>query len=151
MAAQRLQRDLLKLQRDSQEMYSASPEEDDIMKWTGLVVGPTDTPWEGGIFKLSLEFPQDYPTSPPKVKFLSPVFHPNVYQDGSICLDTLKANWSPALDVTALLISIQSLLADPNPASPANAVAAEMMRKDLAAYEAKVRECVEKTLEDEDE
>ena len=147
MAARRLQRDLMKLQQDAQDQFSASPEDDDIMKWTGVVLGPADTPWEGGIFNLSLEFTEEYPQQPPKVKFLTSVFHPNVYQDGAICLDTLKSNWSPALDVAALLLSIQSLLADPNPNSPANAVAADMMHKNLAAYEAKVKECVKLSLE----
>lgn len=76
------------------------------------------------MFELFLEFTEEYPNKPPKVKFTSKLFHPNIYKDGNICLDILNTNWSPIYDVSSILTSIQSLLSDPNPNSPANAEAA---------------------------
>lgn len=90
-----------------------------------------------------LEFTEDYPSKPPKVKFVTKVYHPNVYADGNICLDILQSAWSPIYDVAAILTSIQSLLPDPNPSSPANAEAAKLFNEDRAEYEKRVRECVE--------
>ena len=86
------------------------------------------------------------------VKFTTKMFHPNIYQDGSICLDILKERWSPSYDVTAILTSIQSLLSDPNPSSPANNVAAQLLRDNPREYEKRVRACVEQSnLEADDE
>ena len=89
-----------------------------------MIFGPEDSMWEGGIFTLRLHFSEDYPSKPPSIKFLTKMFHPNIYNDGSICLDILKEKWSPVYDVLSVLMSIQSLLNDPNPNSPANAEAA---------------------------
>ena len=66
---------------------------------------PDDTPWEGGTFKLLLEFTEDYPNKPPAVRFISKIFHPNVYNDGKICLDILQNQWSPIYDIAAILTS----------------------------------------------
>jgi len=99
--------------------------------------------WEGGTFTLSLKFTEDYPNVAPDVKFVTKVFHPNVYQDGSICLDILKEQWSPVFDISAILTSIQSLLCDPNPKSPANAEAARLYQENRRAYNRGVRNCVE--------
>ena len=73
-----------------------------------------------------MEFSEDYPNKPPKIKFLTKMFHPNIYNDGSICLDILSHMWSPVYDVASILTSIQSLLTDPNVNSPANNEAAQM-------------------------
>ena len=92
---------------------------------------PDDTAWEGGTFQLTMVFSEEYPNRAPKVKFITKMFHPNsnfyqlsypfvVYNDGSICLDILQNQWSPIYDISAILTSIQSLLCDPNPKSPAN-------------------------------
>ena len=82
--------------------------------------------YEGLTYKLSLAFPNDYPFKAPTVKFETPCFHPNVDQFGNICLDILKEKWSSVYDVRAVLLSIQSLLGEPNNASPLNAQAAQM-------------------------
>ena len=94
----------------------------------GLIqgLGSADTPFEDGTFKLTLQFDESYPNKPPIVKFLSRMFHPNVYANGELCLDILQNRWSPTYDVAAILTSIQSLLHDPNPNSPANAEAAQL-------------------------
>ena len=87
----------------------------------------------------------EYPNKPPKVRFVSHVFHPNVYADGQICLDILQSKWSPIYDVAALLASIQSMLHDPNPASPANSEAARLFSENRAEYDKRVRAAVEES------
>ena len=109
---------------------------------------PEETAWEDGTFKLSLEFTEEYPNKAPVVKFITKMFHPNIYADGSICLDILQNQWSPIYDISAILTSIQSLLCDPNPASPANSEAARLYQENRREYERKVKEVVEQSLED---
>ena len=105
-----------------------------MMIWEAIIFGPDDTDWEGGVFKLTMEFPDKFPGEPPKVRFLSKMFHPNIYENGNICLDILDKRWSPLMDCLAILASIQSLLTDPNPDSPANNEAAGLFteHKDAA-------------------
>lgn len=105
------------------------------------------TPYEDGTFRLSLEFSEDYPNKPPVVKFLSKMFHPNVYADGSICLDILQSNWSPTYDVSGILTSIQSLLDEPNPNSPANSLAAQLYQENRREYEKRVQKITEEVVE----
>ena len=110
-----------------------------------------DTPFEDGTFKLLLTFEETYPTKPPTVKFLSRMFHPNVYANGELCLDILQNRWSPTYDVAAILTSIQSLLHDPNPNSPANAEAAQLYRENMKEYVRRVRATVEESWLDPEE
>merc|ERR1719471_874616 len=106
----------------------------------------------GGTFNLTLSFSEEYPIKPPKVKFVTKMFHPNIYADGSICLDILQHNWSPIYDVAAILTSIQSLLTDPNPNSPANVEASKLYQENRREYEKRVQACVEKSWDtDEDD
>jgi ubiquitin-conjugating enzyme E2 A len=131
-AERRLLKDLKKLETDDQTSgITATPDED---RWNAVIFGPDETEWEGGVFKLILEFSEDYPNKPPKVKFLTKMFHPNIYNDGSICLDILSNMWSPVYDISSILTSIQSLLNDPNTKSPANNEAAEMYMKNYKEY-----------------
>lgn len=90
------------------------------------LMGPSDTPYEGGVFILSVEFTPEYPMKPPLMNFITPIYHPNIGTDGHICLDTLQNNWSAALKLYDVILSIQSLLNDPNPSSPMNGTAAEL-------------------------
>ena len=98
-----------------------------------------DTPFEDGAFKLTLEFTEEYPSKPPTVRFVSEIFHPNVYANGDICLDILQNRWSPTYDVSAILTSIQSLLDEPNPDDPANSVAAQLYLENRREYKKKSR------------
>ncbi|KAF0907901.1 hypothetical protein E2562_022294 [Oryza meyeriana var. granulata] len=124
---------------------SGAPHDNNIMLWNAVIFGPDDTPWDGGTFKLTLQFTEDYPNKPPTVRFVSRMFHPNIYADGSICLDILQNQWSPIYDVAAILTSIQSLLCDPNPNSPANSEAARLFSENKREYNRKVREIVEQS------
>lgn len=94
------------------------------------MAGPRDTPYENGIFRLELFLPETYPMNPPKVRFLTKIYHPNIDELGRICLDVLKDNWSAALHIRALLISIQSLLSSPNPDDPLRNDIADHWKKD---------------------
>ncbi|OAY76100.1 Ubiquitin-conjugating enzyme E2 36 [Ananas comosus] len=91
-----------------------------------MIIGPSQSPYEGGVFKLELFLPEEYPMAPPKVRFLTKIYHPNIdkasgtlyLQLGRICLDILKDKWSPALQIRTVLLSIQALLSAPNPDDP---------------------------------
>lgn len=118
MSLKRLKRELLDLEKEPIPNISASIMNDDIHQWTATIAGPAGSPFEGGIFILNINFPLDYPYKAPKVTFVTKIYHPNINSAGSICLDILKANWSPALTVAKVLLSISSLLDDPNPDDP---------------------------------
>ncbi|XP_058107161.1 ubiquitin-conjugating enzyme E2 19-like [Magnolia sinica] len=122
----RLQSELMALMMCGDPGISAFPEGDNIFCWKGTISGSKDTVYEGMIYKLSLSFPSDYPFKPPKVKFETMCFHPNVDVYGNICLDILQDKWSSAYDVRSVLLSIQSLLGEPNNDSPLNTQAAAL-------------------------
>ncbi|KAM3398410.1 ubiquitin-conjugating enzyme E2 20-like [Capsicum galapagoense] len=122
----RLQSELMALMMSGDSGISAFPEEENIFCWKGTISGSKDTVFEGTEYKLSLSFPADYPFKPPKVKFETGCFHPNVDVYGNICLDILQDKWSSAYDVRTILISIQSLLGEPNISSPLNTQAAAL-------------------------
>jgi ubiquitin-conjugating enzyme E2 I len=106
------------------------------------VKGKAGTSWEGGIYKLTVTFPEEYPQKPPKCKFNPPLFHPNVYPSGNVCLSIINEDqdWKPSLTLKQILLGIQDLLDDPNPNSPAQTEAYTLYRKDRAAYEKKIRQ-----------
>mmetsp|Transcript_9756 Transcript_9756/g.14394 ORF Transcript_9756/g.14394 Transcript_9756/m.14394 type:complete len:178 (-) Transcript_9756:60-593(-) len=150
---QRLMRDLKKIKKDPPHGCRAVPQPNNLMIWDAILYGPEDTIWEGGAFQIKLEFTPEYPNKPPKVKFITKIFHPNVYDTGLICLDILQNQWSPIYDVTSILTSIQLLLTEPNPKSPANAEASRLYTENRKAYERRVKEICEATFlvsDDED-
>ncbi|SCV01043.1 LAMI_0G08988g1_1 [Lachancea mirantina] len=148
-ARRRLMRDFKRMKEDAPPGVSASPLPDNVMVWNAMIIGPADTPYEDGTFRLLLEFDEEYPNKPPHVKFLSEMFHPNVYANGEICLDILQNRWTPTYDVASILTSIQSLFNDPNPASPANVEAATLFKDHKSQYIKRVKETVEKSWEDD--
>lgn len=147
-ARRRLMRDFKRLQEDPPAGVSGAPSENNIMVWNAVIFGPEGTPFEDGTFKLTIEFTEEYPNKPPTVRFVSKMFHPNVYADGSICLDILQNRWSPTYDVSSILTSIQSLLDEPNPNSPANSQAAQLYQENKREYEKRVSAIVEQSWRD---
>lgn len=139
------------MQQDPPSGVSASPLPDNVMKWNAVIIGPSDTPFEDGTFRLMLQFDEQYPNKPPQVRFISEMFHPNVYASGELCLDILQNRWSPTYDVSSILTSVQSLLNDPNISSPANVEAANLYKDHRSQYVKRVRETVENSWNDEDE
>ena len=140
MSQDRIHRELKDIVMDPPLQCSAGPKGDDIMEWQAVLMGPADSPYEGGVFKLSISFSNQYPFKAPHVKFDTPVYHPNIASDGSICLDILKQQWSPALTISKVLLSVSSLLTDPNPEDPLVPDAATMYTCNRAQFNRTARE-----------
>lgn len=141
----RIINDLKHIKLEFDKQIFAEPLPDNLLNWQAVILGPPDSIWDGGVFKLTMEFPKDYPIKPPLVKFVTTMFHPNIYTDGKICLDILDNKWVPMYDTAGILQSIQLLLLDPNPTSPANTLAAKMFVESPEEYNKNVKECVEKS------
>ena len=117
---------LRRIQNESKEMLTNPPancsagpiNEQDIFSWNATIMGPEGSPYEGGVFKLKIDFPSDFPFNPPKMLFTTKIYHCNINSAGGICLDILKDQWSPALTISKVLLSICSLLDEPNPNDP---------------------------------
>ena len=134
MAANRITKELKDITKDPPSNCSAGMVSDDMFRWEATIIGPSDSPYSGGMFNLDIHFPADYPFKPPKVKFKTPIYHPNINKNGSICLDVLNKNWSPALTISKLLLSISSLLTDPNPDDPLDVQAANIYKENIEKY-----------------
>jgi ubiquitin-protein ligase len=91
---------------------------DNLFEWMATIMGPSASPYSGGVFYLTISFPPDYPFKPPVLRFTTRIYHCNINSNGAICLDVLKDNWSPALTISKVLLSICSLLTDANPKDP---------------------------------
>jgi len=140
MALKRLQKELTEIQKDTPANCSAGPNNNDLFNWEATIIGPTETPYEGGIFRLKILFPADYPFKPPKITFETRIYHPNINSTGGICLDILKDQWSPALNVTKVLLSICSLLDEPNPDDPLVPEIAQLFKSNKAEFNRLARE-----------
>ncbi|KAJ3843313.1 ubiquitin-conjugating enzyme [Lentinula raphanica] len=159
-----LRRQLTELTKHPVEGFSAGlVDENNLYEWEVLVIGPPDTLYEGGFFKARLTFPPEFPLLPPKMKFITPMWHPNIYPDGVVCVSILHApgddqygyedageRWMPVHTVESILISVISLLSSdsPNLDSPANVDAAKEVRTDLEGYKKKVRRLVRRSAEE---
>ena len=131
----RLQKELEELNMNPPTNCSAGlTDEDDIYLWRATIIGPEGSPYHRGIFFLKIEFPSDYPFKPPKVTFLTQIYHCNINAAGNICLDILKDMWSPALTVSKILLSICSMMDDQNPNDPLVIDAANLYINDRAKF-----------------
>ncbi|KAL9065568.1 MAG: hypothetical protein Q9157_007431 [Trypethelium eluteriae] len=160
VASKRLFQEYRTLTNNPPDGITAGPvSEDDIFVWEALIQGPEDTPFALGVFPAELKFPRDYPLSPPSMKFTCDMWHPNVYPNGNVCISILhppgddpnhyesaSERWSPIQSVEKILISVMSMLAEPNDESPANVDAARMWREKRGEYERIVRDNVRKGL-----
>ncbi|XP_037666373.1 ubiquitin-conjugating enzyme E2 G1 [Choloepus didactylus] len=157
-----LRRQLAELNKNPVEGFSAGLIDDnDLYRWEVLIIGPPDTLYEGGVFKAHLTFPKDYPLRPPKMKFITEIWHPNVDKNGDVCISILhepgedkygyekpEERWLPIHTVETIMISVISMLADPNGDSPANVDAAKEWREDRNGdFKRKVARCVRKSQE----
>ena len=130
----RLQNELKDLMMNPPTNCSAGMIEDDIYKWNATILGPEGSPYHEGIFKLKIDFPQDYPFKPPKVMFKTRIYHCNINSSGNICLDILKDKWSPALTISKVLLSICSMMDDQNPNDPLELDAANLYLKNKVEF-----------------
>ncbi|KAJ5076923.1 aminoacyltransferase e1 ubiquitin-activating enzyme-related [Anaeramoeba ignava] len=134
-SSQRLAKEYSKIQKSDNE-FNISIDSNNILNWKAILKGPDETPFKNGNFEISIKCTDQYPMKPPKVFFNTPIFHPNIhFKTGEVCLDVLKANWSPAWDIFAICRAISLLLSHPEPDSPLNCDAGNMLRaKDEMAY-----------------
>lgn len=114
-SAKRIQKELAEITLDPPPNCSAGPKADNLYEWVSTILGPPGSVYEGGVFFLDIHFTPEYPFKPPKVTFKTRIYHCNINSQGVICLDILKDNWSPALTISKVLLSICSLLTDCNP------------------------------------
>lgn len=141
-SAPRTSKELLRLQKELKDIESENIDEVDarvkdgnVFEWIGFIKGPSGTPYENGHFVLDISIPRDYPYNPPKIKFITKIWHPNISsQTGAICLDVLKNEWSPALTIRTALLSIQALLSDPEPDDPQDAEVATMYKENYDLF-----------------
>jgi len=156
-----LRKQLQELVKHPVEGFSAGLiSDEDIYKWEVLIIGPPDTLYEGGFFKAHLEFPRDYPLKPPKMRFITEIWHPNIDKNGHVCISILhepgddkwgyeKASerWLPVHTVETIVMSVISMLAEPNHESAANVDAAKMLRDQPLDFKKNVAKCVRKSQE----
>lgn len=141
----RLKKELTEIEKNAASSgVTAAPANGNMSQWQGKLKGPSGTAYEGGEFVVDIVIPNDYPFSPPKMKFVTRVYHPNISsQTGAICLDTLGKEWSPALTIRTALLSLAALLSAPEPNDPQDAVVASQYKRDRAAFEATARSWAE--------
>jgi ubiquitin-protein ligase len=150
MAMKRLQNEYKQSIKEPNYFYSISINQNNFYIWDALLIGPPDSPFEGGIFKCQFKFNNNYPNKPPEFKFTSPMFHPNIYPDGRVCIsilhegydefgyESVSERWSPSQNVNSILMSILSMLTSPNFESPANLDASIMWRNNWQEYKNKI-------------
>ena len=135
-STKRLQKEIANINTSSKcEKFSVDMVDDNLYEWNATLPGPNSTPYEGGIFHLKISIPQEYPFRPPGIRFVTPIFHPNINAQGEICLDILQDQWTPSLTIKSLLLSICSLLKDPNPEDPLMPSIAFLYRNDPEKFQ----------------
>lgn len=154
-----LKRQLKELTKNPVDGFSVGLKDDNIYEWQIMMQGPEGTDFEGGWFKAILLFSPEYPNKPPEMRFLSEMWHPNIYRDGKVCisilheakedptnlLEKMSEKWRPIIGVEAVLVSVLSMLGDPNFESPANIEASVELQKDAPSYRKRVRKLVRKS------
>eukprot|EP00210_Caulerpa_lentillifera_P006395 g6109.t1 len=139
MASRQLRRQLKEIQQDPPPLCSGGPIGDDLFNWRATIMGPVDSPYAGGVFFLSISFPSSYPFQPPKMRFETQIYHPNIDSEGYICADILEDQWSPALSISKVLLSLCSLLTDPNPDDALVPEIAYVYKTNRSRYESTAR------------
>tara|TARA_B100000902_G_C27086689_1_gene801697 strand:- start:252 stop:746 length:495 start_codon:yes stop_codon:yes gene_type:complete len=155
-----LNKQLLNINKNPIDGFSVGLVNDNIFHWKGTLIGPRDSLFDGGIFNVEMSFPDNFPLYPPKFKFITKIFHPNIYEDGTVCISILHPpgddkygyedasdRWRPVHTIESIVISIISLLNSPNIESPANIDAGKLFRDDIKEYKKKVRKCVRNSLD----
>eukprot|EP00127_Corallochytrium_limacisporum_P000252 Clim_evm20s8 gene=Clim_evmTU20s8 len=159
-ALKRLMQEYKELVTDPPAGVVAGPvSEEDFFTWEVLIPGPDGTPYEGGLFPATMKFPKDYPMTPPDMKFTCQMWHPNIYKDGRVCISILhppgddplgyeltSERWSPVQSIEKVLISVMSMLAEPNDESGANIDASKQFREDYEGFKRRVQQTVRGSL-----
>ena len=136
-------KDLAAIQANGLENITAGPVGDDIFHWNAVITGPAESPYQGGKFKVCVNFPYDYPLKPPKCVFETRIYHPNVGPHGEICLDLLSKSWTPVQNISNVLVSLYYLLCTPDPDDALSADIAAQFKKDREEFTKTAREWTE--------
>ena len=161
VAARCLQKMYKDIQKEPSPYFSCGLIDDNVFKWRVTIIGQEGTMYAGGFFPTELEFPDDFPNHPPKMKFLCPMWHPNIGEDGKVCIsilhdpevdplnpqESLSERWLPIHTVESIVISVVSMLEDPNPESPLNVAANRDFMFNKAEYKKHVRRCVNRSID----
>jgi len=135
MDRKRLEKELAVVKADKNTDITIELVDDNLSRLRGTISGPSGTPYEGGRFVVDIELSNNYPFTPPKMKFITKVYHPNISsQTGAICLDILKNEWSPALTIKTALLSLQALMCAPEPDDPQDAVVASLYKNNYNKF-----------------
>lgn len=146
----RIQKEIKEITSNNSSNVSVGPATDDsgnivnMFKWDATIVGPSGTPYEGGLFRLNIDIGEEYPFKPPSVRFVTKIYHCNVNKKGEICLDILKDNWSPALSIDKVLQSICSLMNEPNADDPLVQDIAKIYKKNKKMHDREAQEWTRK-------
>lgn len=138
----RLKYEMKDIKKNTIESFSIGFNKDNIKEINATLFGPEDTPYENGIFNLTIFIKDDYPFSPPIVRFNTPIYHPNISKSGEICLNILKKDWSPILGIKKVLLGILALLTNPNPDDPLEGEIAEIYINNKELYNKNVKDYV---------
>lgn len=131
----RIQKELKEIEKDKASGVTVQVKDNSLQKLIGFVPGPKDTVYEGGLYQIDIQLDDQYPFVPPKMRFVTKVWHPNISSaSGAICLDILKDQWSPALTLKTALLSLQALLSSPQPDDPQDAVVAKQYLSDYETF-----------------
>uniref|UniRef100_A0AC35FY97 UBC core domain-containing protein n=1 Tax=Panagrolaimus sp. PS1159 TaxID=55785 RepID=A0AC35FY97_9BILA len=149
LALNRLAQERKAWRKDHPFGFLAKPEQNpdgtlNLFRWDCAITGVAGTPWEGGLYKLKLIFNDNYPSAAPNCFFTPPIFHPNVYENGAVCLSLFNTDWKPSHTMKHILLGVQDLLQNYNLKSPANRPAYELCSKNKKAYELKILEQAKK-------
>lgn len=157
MAIKRLQSEYKQYMKDPNYLYSLSPNENNFLLWDVIIIGPPETPFEGGLFECKFEFSTEYPNKPPNFSFKTLFPHPNIYKDGRVCISILhegndswgyehiSERWNPSHSVNSILMSIILLLTNPNYESPANVEASLLCKNNYELYKNEIYKIVANT------
>ena len=134
MRLKRLQSELKELNTETSKYFRVKQVGDSMINWIAVIMGPENTPYEGGLFHLDIILPENYPFKPPTITFVTKIFHPNISYTGEICMDLLKESWSPVLTISSLILSLISMLNDPNLDDPLSLDVAELYKYNSKEY-----------------
>ncbi|POY74412.1 putative Acid-D-amino-acid ligase [Rhodotorula taiwanensis] len=144
-ATRRITKEYAELQADSPPHVVAGPDESNFLHWTGTITGPPDSAYKGGKFNIDITFPTEYPFKSPNVKFTTRIYHPNVTDDGAICMGLLKSEaWKPSTKIEQILRALVQLLQEPNPDDALVASIAEVYNQNRPLFNKTAQEWVQK-------
>ncbi|KAK9672518.1 hypothetical protein RND81_12G105600 [Saponaria officinalis] len=139
MAVRRIKWELKNLEDNPVNSFDAGPVGEDIFHWEATITGPPDSPYAGGVFRITIKLPRDYPFKEPKLKFETKIFHPSINSNGYMWIDFMDNGWSPAMTISKVLQSICSRMSEPNPENVLVPEIARMYKTDRVTFESTAR------------